>query len=88
MGAKKQPRYRIVAADNRFPRDGRFLEILGHFNPAKFPDSIVIKEDKLRAWLDNGAEPTLAVAKLLKAKGIAATSKPAAAAAAPAEAEA
>ena len=71
MGAKKQPRYRIVAADSRSPRDGRFLEILGHFNPANFPDSIVLKEDKIQAWLDKGAEPTLAVAKLFKAKGVA-----------------
>lgn len=70
MGAKKKPHYRVVAADSRYPRDGRFLEILGHYNPAKFPESIVLKEDKIKTWLDNGAEPTLAVKKLLKAKGV------------------
>ena len=70
MGAKKQPYYRVVAADSRFPRDGRFLEILGNYNPAHYPDSITLKEDKIRVWLEKGAEPTLAVKKLLKLKGI------------------
>lgn len=70
MGAKKRPFYRVVAADSRFPRDGRFLEILGHYDPAQYPDSVVLKNDKLQAWLDKGAEPTLAVKKLLKVKGI------------------
>ena len=70
MGAKKKPHYRVVAADSRYPRDGRFLEILGHYDPARFPESVVLKDDKVKAWLDNGAQPTLAVKKLIKVKGI------------------
>ena len=76
MGAKKKPHYRVVAADSRFPRDGRFLEILGHYDPARFPESVVLKEDKVKTWLDKGAQPTLAVKKLIKIKGIL-THKPA-----------
>jgi small subunit ribosomal protein S16 len=71
MGAKKKPFYRIVAADSHRARDGRFIEILGHYDPAKYPESIVMKEDKVQAWIDKGAEPTLAVKKLLKVKSVA-----------------
>ncbi|MBN1484425.1 MAG: 30S ribosomal protein S16 [Chloroflexia bacterium] len=70
MGAKKQPSYRIVAADSRAPRDGRFLEILGNYNPRTEPATIVIKEERVRHWLSHGAQPTEAVARLLKQQGI------------------
>lgn len=69
-GAPKQPSYRIVAADSRAPRDGRFLEILGHYNPRTDPVTIVVKEDRVRYWLSQGAQPTEAVVRLLKQKGI------------------
>ena len=65
-GAKKRPFYRVVAADSRRQRDGRFLEILGHYNPQQDPSLIEIDADKARAWLDKGAQPTDQVAKLLK----------------------
>lgn len=70
VGAKKQPSYRIVAADARSPRDGRFLEILGHYNPRTDPPTIVIKDERVRHWLSQGAQPTEAVARLLRAKEI------------------
>ena len=70
MGAKKKPHYRVVAADSRFARDGRFLEILGHYDPARYPESLVLKTDKIQAWLDQGAQPSMAVKKLLRAKGM------------------
>ena len=69
-GAKKNPFYRVVAAESTFPRDGRFLEILGHYNPREFPESIVLKSERVQEWLTKGAQPTLAVKKILKAKGI------------------
>ncbi|MBU8922118.1 MAG: 30S ribosomal protein S16 [Bacteroidales bacterium] len=58
MGAKKRPFYRIVAADERCPRDGRFIEIIGYYNPLTDPADIKVDEDKLYKWLDNGAKPT------------------------------
>jgi len=70
MGAKKAPHYRVVAADKRYPRDGRFLEILGHYNPRQYPESIVLQEEQLKNWISKGAQPTLAVKKLMKEKGI------------------
>ena len=70
VGAKKQPSYRIVAADSRAPRDGRFIEILGHYNPRTDPKTIEIKEDRVRYWLSQGAQPTEAVERLLRQKGI------------------
>ena len=70
MGAPKQPSYRIVAADSRAPRDGRFLEILGHYNPRTDPVTLEVKEERVRYWLSQGAQPTEAVARLLKQKGI------------------
>lgn len=70
MGAKGKPFYRIVAADEDFPRDGRFLEILGNYDPKKNPAEIVLKEDRVRNWLAKGAKATLTVSNLLKSKGI------------------
>lgn len=68
-GAKKHPFYRIVAADARAPRDGRFLERLGSYDPTRDPAAIVIKHDKLQRWLQQGAQPTRTVARLLKTAG-------------------
>jgi small subunit ribosomal protein S16 len=70
MGAKKDPHYRVVAADKHKPRDGRFLEILGHYNPSNYPESLVLKEEEIKAWIGKGAQPSLAVKKLMKEKGI------------------
>lgn len=70
MGAPKQPTYRIVATDSHAPRDGRFLEILGHYNPRSEPVTLEIKEDRVRYWLAQGAQPTAAVVRLLKIKDI------------------
>jgi small subunit ribosomal protein S16 len=69
MGKKKQPTYRVVAADARSPRDGRFIEIVGHYNPRTDPSTIVIDNDKAVKWLVEGAQPTESVAKLLKISG-------------------
>jgi small subunit ribosomal protein S16 len=70
MGKKKQPIYKIVAADARSPRDGKFLEALGIYNPLVNPHSIELKEDRINYWLDNGAQPTNSVKSLLNQKGI------------------
>jgi small subunit ribosomal protein S16 len=70
MGAKKRPSYRIVVADARSKRDGRFVEIVGHYNPLTEPTTIVIKGERARYWLGQGAQPTDRVAKLLKIRGI------------------
>lgn len=69
MGKTKQPTYRIVAADARSPRNGRFIEIVGHYNPRTEPSSITVDNDKAVAWLRKGAQPTEAVEKLLKISG-------------------
>jgi small subunit ribosomal protein S16 len=69
-GAKKQPSYRLVVAESTAPRDGTFLEILGHYNPLTEPTTFVIKEDRVKAWLDQGAQPTERVARLLGARGV------------------
>ena len=71
VGSKKNPIYRVVAADSRSPRDGRFLEIVGRYNPQTDPSTIELDEDKIKGWLGKGAQPTEAVARLIKAKGIA-----------------
>ena len=65
----EQPTYRIVAADARSPRNGRFIEIVGHYNPRTDPSSITVDNDKAVAWLQKGAQPTEAVEKLLKISG-------------------
>jgi len=70
MGAKKQPTYRFVVADARSPRDGRFIEILGHYNPRVDPREIVVNEEKAKAWLAKGAQPSDTVRRLFAEKGI------------------
>jgi small subunit ribosomal protein S16 len=66
MGAKKKPFYRFVAADSRSPRDGRFIEVLGYYNPIEKPAKVVVQEDKVFKWLGNGAQMTETVASLFK----------------------
>ncbi len=68
-GAKKRPFYRIVVADSRSPRDGRFLERIGSYDPTKNPAVVEIKQDKLNKWLQNGARPTEIVVQLIKKVG-------------------
>jgi small subunit ribosomal protein S16 len=68
-GSKKQPYYRIVVAASDSPRDGRFIEIVGHYNPNTDPASIDFKADRLRHWLDHGATPTTTVKQLIKKAG-------------------
>lgn len=69
MGAKKAPFYRVVVADSRFPRDGRFIEEIGYYNPMKEPAEIVIDNEKAKKWISNGAQPTDTVKSLLKKNG-------------------
>jgi small subunit ribosomal protein S16 len=69
MGKKKQPVYRVVAADSRSPRDGRFIEILGTYEPRAEPSRVQIDNDKAVRWLRNGAQPTDTVARLLNQSG-------------------
>jgi small subunit ribosomal protein S16 len=70
VGSKKNPIYRVVVADSRSPRDGKFIEIVGRYNPQTDPSSIDFDEDKVRDWLAKGAQPSGAVARLLKAKNL------------------
>ena len=70
MGAKKAPYYRIVVADSRYPRDGRFIEEIGTYNPLKSPSDTKVDADKAKQWLANGAQPTDTVKALLKKEGI------------------
>jgi small subunit ribosomal protein S16 len=72
VGARNNPIWRVVATDKRSPRDGRFIEVLGHYNPQTDPSTIVLDEEKVRGWIKQGAQPTNTVKKLLKAKGISA----------------
>lgn len=69
MGKKKQPSYRIVAADARSPRDGRFIEILGTYNPRTEPSALLVDNDRAVHWLRHGAQPTERVGKLLEISG-------------------
>ena len=69
MGKKKQPTYRVVAADSRSPRDGRFIEIVGTYEPRQDPSRVVIVNDKALHWLREGAQPTERVQKLLVESG-------------------
>jgi small subunit ribosomal protein S16 len=69
-GGKNQPSYRIVAVDSRAPRDGAFLEILGHYNPMTDPETVVLDNAKASQWLNHGAQPTAAVARLLAKAGV------------------
>ena len=69
MGAKKAPFYRIVVADERYPRDGRFIEEIGSYDPTKNPAAVVVDADKVKQWLKNGAQPTDTAKALLKQCG-------------------
>jgi small subunit ribosomal protein S16 len=70
VGSKKNPIYRVVVADSRSPRDGKFIEIVGRYNPQTDPSTIELDEAKIREWLDKGAQPSEAVARLLKVKQV------------------
>ena len=69
IGKTKQPQYRIVASDSRSPRDGRFIEILGHYDPRQDPSVLTVDNDKAVKWLADGAQPTERVAKLFQISG-------------------
>jgi small subunit ribosomal protein S16 len=66
MGGKGKPFYRVVVADSESPRDGGFLEIVGHYNPRTEPVEISLKDDRISAWMAKGAKPTLTVSQLIK----------------------
>jgi small subunit ribosomal protein S16 len=70
VGSKKNPIYRVVVADSRSPRDGKFIEIVGRYNPQTEPSTIELDEAKVRDWLGKGAQPSNSVARLLKIKNI------------------
>ncbi|MBQ7460550.1 MAG: 30S ribosomal protein S16 [Oscillospiraceae bacterium] len=70
MGAKKAPYYRIVVADGRFPRDGRFIEEIGTYDPMAEPSKVTVDADRAKEWLKNGAQPTDTVKTLLKNAGV------------------
>ena len=70
MGANKKPFYRVVVADSRAPRDGKFIEEIGYYNPMTDPADLKIDEEKAQKWLGTGAQPTETVSKIFKAAGI------------------
>lgn len=70
MGAKKRPFYRLVVADSRAARDGRFVEVVGHYNPLTEPSQVVINEEKALYWLNQGAQPSDTVRRLLRQAGV------------------
>lgn len=70
LGAKKAPFYRVVVADSRYPRDGRFIEEIGTYDPTKDPAEVKIDADKAKQWISNGAQPTDTVKSLLKKNGV------------------
>ena len=70
IGAKKAPFYRVVVADSRYPRDGRFIEEIGYYDPTKEPAIVNIDADKAKKWIGNGAQPTEPVKALLKKNGV------------------
>jgi small subunit ribosomal protein S16 len=70
VGSKKNPIYRVVVADSRSPRDGRFIEIVGRYNPQTDPSTIDLDEAKIKDWMDKGAQPTAPVSRLIRAAGI------------------
>lgn len=70
MGAKKRPFYRVVVADSRAPRDGRFIEIIGHYNPIVEPVELVVDKEKAKDWLEKGAQPSDTVKRLFKQVGV------------------
>ena len=69
-GKTKQPSYRLVVADKRSPRDGKFIEIVGHYNPVRQPKELAVKSDRVRYWLGVGAQPSDTVVRLLKQTGV------------------
>ena len=75
VGAKKRPSYRVVVAEVTAPRDGAFIEIIGHYNPLTEPETVVINEEKALHWLSQGAQPTATVTRLLSKTGIMEKSK-------------
>ena len=70
MGAKKAPFYRIVVADGRYPRDGRFIEEIGYYDPTKEPNVVKVDAEKAKTWIQNGAQPTDTVRTILKKQGV------------------
>lgn len=70
MGAKKAPFYRVVVADSRYPRDGRFIDEIGYYDPTKNPSIVKVDAEKAKKWISTGAQPTDTVKKLLKNEGI------------------
>ena len=70
VGSKKNPIYRVVVADSRSPRDGKFIEIVGRYNPQTQPSTIELDEAKVKDWISKGAQPTDSVRRLMKAKNI------------------
>ncbi len=76
MGARKRPFYRIVVADSRSPRDGRFIDILGHYNPCVEPSELLVDIEKAKLWLGRGAQPTDTASSLLKREGLIARELP------------
>ena len=70
VGSNKNPIYRVVVADARSPRDGKFIEIVGQYNPQTDPSTINLDEERVRDWIGKGAQPSNSVKRLLKAKGI------------------
>ena len=70
MGSKRKPFYRIVVADSRMPRDGRFIEEVGYYNPLTNPDEVKLEEDKIFEWLEKGAQPSDTVSSLLSKAGL------------------
>ena len=70
IGSKKNPIYRVVVADSRSPRDGKFIEIVGRYNPQTDPSTIEFDDERVRAWLSKGVQPSGTVARLLKAKNL------------------
>ena len=70
MGAKKRPFYRIVVADSRSPRDGRFIETVGTYNPLTEPEQVTLKEEAIMNWLSNGAQPSDTVRNILSKQGV------------------
>jgi len=70
MGAKKDPFYRLVVADSRSPRDGRFIEEIGYYNPVKSPEELLVKEDRALHWLGTGAQPSDTVKALFRKAGV------------------
>ncbi|HSO27177.1 MAG TPA: 30S ribosomal protein S16 [Anaerolineales bacterium] len=70
VGAKGQPSYRLVAADKEAPRDGRFLEVVGFYNPRTEPETIELKEDRIYEWISNGAQPSESVDRIFRTTGL------------------